>query len=350
MDLCDFIKKMLYVRSDDMNNSLFSSIIYRETGLSHIEKGKGCEDNVFSAFSSTSGVKAVSLSDGAGSYCNAAIGSELTSKISAELFVDKFDLLFDLDSETASKYIIKEIRTPLEEMAKQSGNDLLSYSATLLCVALHPDGRFIAFHIGDGAIIGYEINEGTKTVSLYDHDGPATQATFVTVDNTEYNMVKGRDKYSAFVLMSDGPEDFLVNEVEINPRVQMMIQLAYFVSEQAMKDQLASLIQLLNENGMFDDASFAIILDERKTADIFASLSSEMKSMLFEVDSEIGSKKLKKALDVINIISLYNNGATLQQISRQLHVHSPKIAKKKIEFMVEMKLIEKVNGKYYIAK
>lgn len=332
------------------NNSHFSAIIYRETGLSHIDKGKECEDNVYSAFSNSSGVKTVSLSDGAGSYKNAGIGSEITAKISAELFANKFDLIYDLDNDTASKYIINEIRTPLEELAKQSGSELLSYSATLLCVALHPDGRFIAFHIGDGAIIGYDIKKGCETVSIYEHDGPANQTTFITVDNTEYNLIKGKDSYSAFVLMSDGPEDFLVNEIEVNYRVQMMIQLSYFVSEDAMKEQLASLINLLNENGMTDDASFAIIFNTQKTADVFASLSPEMRNILFESEGEIGSKKQKKVLEVINIISLYSNGATLQQISKQLHVHSPKIAKKKIDFMVEMKLIERVNGKYYIAK
>lgn len=326
----------------------FNTIMYKETGIKHLDKGKGCEDNVYSAFSDASGVKAISLSDGAGSYSNAAIGSETVSKISAELFANKFDLLYDLDNETASNYIIKEVRSPLEEFAQQSGNDLLSYSATLLCVALHPDGRFIAFHIGDGAIIGYDVNEGCKTVSIYEHDGPANQTTFVTVDDTEYKLIKGRDKYSAFVLMSDGPEDFLVNEVDVNPRVQMMIQLSYFVSEEAMKEQLASLINLLNDNGMMDDASFAIIINTQKTADMFASLSPEMRNMLFEVDSEIGSKKLKKAHEVISVILLYN-GATLKQITRHLHVHSPKIAKKKIKFMVDMKLIERVNGKYYIA-
>lgn len=330
--------------------SIFNTVLYKETGIKHIEKGKGCEDSVFTSFSSESGVKAISLSDGAGSYSNAAIGSYTVSRISAEFLANKFDLLYDLDSETASDYIIKEVKSPLEELAQQSGNDLLSYSATLLCVALHPDGRFMAFHIGDGAIIGYDIKKGCETVSIYNHDGPANQTTFVTVENTDYNLIKGRNRYSAFVLMSDGPEDFLVNEVDVNPRVQMMIQLSYFVSEEAMKEQLASLIDLLNDNGMSDDASFAIIFDTRKTADIFANLSPEMRNMLFECDSEIGSKKLKKILEVINIISLYNSGATLQQISRQLHVHSPKIAKKKIDFMVKMKIIERINGKYYIAK
>lgn len=333
-----------------VKKSLFSSVLYKETGVRHIDKGKGCEDNVYTAFSDESGVKVVSLSDGAGSYSNAAIGSEIVSEISAELLAKKFDLLFDLDSETAADYIIKEVRSPLEEKARQSGNDLLSYSATLLCVAMHPDGRFIAFHVGDGAIVGYDIKEGCKTVSIYDHDGPVNQTTFVTVDNTEYKLVRGKNEYAAFVLMSDGPEDFLVNEMEVHPRVEMMIQLSYFVSEEEMKKQLASLIRLLNDNSMTDDASFAVIFDTQKTADMFESLSPQMRRMLFEGDGVISPQKLKKALDVINIILLCDNGATLQQLSRYLHVHSTTIAKKKIEFMIEMKLIERVNGKYYIAK
>ena len=187
-------------------------------------------------------------------------------------------------------------------------------------------------------------------MSVYDHEGPANQTTFVTVDNTDYHLIRGKNQYSAFVLMSDGPEDFLVNEVEVNPRVKMMIQLSYFISEDSMKEQLSSLISLLNDNGMTDDASFAIIIDTRETADVFDKMSPEMRNMLFEVDKDIGSKKLKKVLEVINVISLYSNGASLQQISRQLHVHSPKIAKKKIQFMVDMKLIECVNGRYYISK
>ena len=326
------------------------SIIFRETGIRHEEKKKSCEDNVYTAFSKDTGVKVVTLSDGAGSYKNAAIGSEYASRIAADLIANKFNLLYELDCETTAQYILKEIRNHLGEEAKIRGDEIISYSATLLCAAMHPDGRYIVFHVGDGAVVGYNLKDGCRVVSIYEHEGPANQTEFVTEDSPNYNLFKGQGQYDSFVLMSDGPEDFLVNEVEINPRVKMMIQLSYFVSEGAMKEQLASLINLLKDNGMTDDASFAIIYDARKTSDVFASLSPEMRSMLFEVDKEIGSKKLKKIFEVINIITLYPKGASLQQISRQLHVHSPKIAKRKINFMIDMKLIECVNGKYIISK
>lgn len=332
------------------NNSLFSAITYKETGLRHIKKGKGCEDNVYYTFSDKSGVKVITLSDGAGSYSNAAIGSELSSRIAGDFIAEKFDLLYDLDRETTGEFILHEILSTLNTLANKSGNDLLSYSATLLCAAFHPDGRYILFHVGDGAIVGLNMNNKCETISIYDHDGPANQATFVTVENTDFFLKKGVNEYISFVLMSDGPEDFLVNELEVNPRVNLMIQLSFFVSESNMMEQLASLIRLLKEKGMGDDASFALLNDTRYTSVVFNSLNPELRATLFDLGSDIGTKKLKTATDVLDIISLSENGATIKQIYRQLHVHSEKNAKKKIEFLIKMNLIERINGKYYIAK
>ena len=106
------------------NNDCFNTFLYRETGIKHTEKGKGCEDNISTAYSEKNGVKVVTLSDGAGSYENAAIGSEMCSRIAAGLIASKFDLIYNLDSETSASYIIKEVRTPLEEEAKKNGNEL----------------------------------------------------------------------------------------------------------------------------------------------------------------------------------------------------------------------------------
>lgn len=192
----------------------FNTVTYRETGVKHLEKGKGCEDNVYKSFSNETGVKVIALSDGAGSYENAAIGSETASRVAAGLIAHKFNLLYDLDSETAASYILREVTIPLRILAEETGKDLISYSATLLCAAMHPDGRYFLFHVGDGAIVGYNIRRGCETVSLYEHEGPANQATFVTVENTDYYLKKGSGDYISFILMSDGPEDFLVNEIE----------------------------------------------------------------------------------------------------------------------------------------
>jgi serine/threonine protein phosphatase PrpC len=328
----------------------FNSVLHKETGERHLAGGKGCEDSVYTSFSKETGVKTISLSDGAGSYSNAAIGSEITSEVSAEVMTKDFELLYGMNDAEAARYIISKVRKPLENKAKLSGNDLISYSATLLSVAMHPDGRFIAFHIGDGVIVGYSPEAGCKTISIYEHMGPSNQTTFVTIDDTEYNYIKGRNDYSAFVLMSDGPEEFLVNKTEMSFRVQMMIELAYFISESAMKEQLASLISFLKEKGMTDDASFALIANKQVTSQVFSALSPQMLDLLFESDGDIGSKRLKKIRDVLDIISLCENGASLQQIYRRLHVHSAKIAKKKLNCMTQMQLIEFFNGKYYIAR
>ena len=327
----------------------FASVLYRETGRQHLEAGKGCEDAVSSCYAKETGVQAISLSDGAGSYENAALGAELTAKTAAAFLAEKFELLYELDEETAAAFLLKKVRTPLEAEAAKSGKDLLSYSATLLCAALHPDGRFLVFHVGDGAVVGYSPKAGCKTVSVYEHQGPVNQTTFVTVDDTDYQFYRGRGEYAAFVLMSDGPEEFLANAQQVHSRVKLMIQLAYFVSEENMQEQLESLVGLLKQKGMRDDASFALLLDTQKTAAVFAGLSPQMKQMLFGVE-ELGTKKLKQSVEILDTITAYPNGATVSQIARQLYFHSPKIAKKKMQFMLDMNLIEWANGRYYLSK
>lgn len=331
-------------------SNYFSSVLYRETGIRHLEKGKGCEDYVSTAYAPETGVKAVALSDGAGSYKNAAIGSEIVAAVAAKLFAEQFDHLYKLDQETASDYILQEVLQPLKELSHQNHCDLISYSATLLCTAMHPDGRYIVFHVGDGAIVGYSEKNGCETVSIYDHDGPANLTTFVTVEHTEYFMKKGAGDYITFVLMSDGPEDFLVNELGVQSRVKIMIQLAYFISEESMMEQIAGLVRLFKENGMGDDASFALLMDGRATPEVFEHLNSNLRMMLFGLDSDIGTKKLKRAYDVLTVLSQFPDGITCRQLYRKLHFHSKKIAKKKLLFMMEMELIKRENGKYYFLK
>lgn len=332
------------------NKSYFFSVTHRETGARHIRKGKGCEDNVYTVFSEKTGVKTVALSDGAGSCKNAAIGSAITSEVAAKLLAEKFNMIYSLDSETAAEYITKGIVAPLEQEARKSGNELFSYSATVLCVAMHPDGRYIAFHIGDGAIVGYNSDNGCRVVSVYEHDGPVNLTNFVTDDDIQYKLFRGKNEYSAFLLMSDGPEDFLVRADKVNDRAKILIQLSYFVSEEVMKDRMSGLIDFFNENGMSDDASFAVIVDNRSAADVFKAMPNKMRSSLYEINEKISPKKMKRIVEIIGIITSYPDGADLQQIRKQLHVHSPLIAKKKLQGLIDMEIIEKNNGRYYMTR
>ena len=257
----------------------FKSIIYKTIGVRHKEQNKICEDNVFS-YSSDNGVISVSLSDGAGSYKYASIGSEITTKVSASFLAEKFDRLYKLDNDTIAEYVLHEVLNPIKEIALAKNEEILQFSATLLCVAMHPDGRYIIMHVGDGAIVGLNVNNETEVISVYEHDGPANQTTFVTVPGTNAFVKKGNGGYASFVMMSDGPEDYLVNELGANPRVRLMQQLSFFLDEESMHRQFESLIKLLTDNGMDDDASFAVVCDMRELSELLLGLSPEFRKMI----------------------------------------------------------------------
>lgn len=325
----------------------FNTVLYKETGVHHIERGKDCEDNVFRTICRKTGVVVVTLSDGAGSCANAAIGSDITSRIAGEELAQHFDLLYDYEKSRTADYLLGKINLALLERAESDGADIMSYSATLLCAAMHPDGRYITFHVGDGAIVGYNSRHECETVSLYKHEGTVNETHFVTMKEKRYNLNKGQNGYYAFILMSDGPESFLVNEVQISPRNKLMAQLSFFTSEETMHSQLSSMIDLFNQKDMDDDASFAIIRDVRVTSKVFDTLTPELKNMLSDIDSEIDRKRMKQIFKIIDVIALYPHGVSLKRLAREIHV-SPKFVKKK-GTITKLKFVEYQNGKLYFG-
>lgn len=330
------------------SKNIFKKIIYKETGIRHIKRNKNCEDNVFS-YTAQDGVTSISLSDGAGSYKYAEIGSNITSQIAATFMANKFNRLYGLDEDTIADYVLHEVLIPIKEAALEKNEEVLQFSATLLCVAIHPDGRYLIVHIGDGAIVGLNNDNECEVISIYNHEGPVNQTTFVTVPNTDAFVKRGKDDYSAFVLMSDGPEELLVNELEANPRVRLMQQMAFFLDEEAMVRQLASLVKLLSDNGMDDDASFAIICNMKRLSNLLIGLTPQFRMMLFSLEKDLSENKKKRAFQILDIVSEAPNGISLFELTRKMHVHSKGIAKKKIAFLYEMNLIKQENGKIYIS-
>lgn len=322
----------------------FNTVLYKETGVHHIERGKGCEDNVYRTVCRETGVAVVTLSDGAGSCSNAAIGSDITSRVAGEELAQHFDLLYDFKKFKIADYMLGKINLALLERAQSDGADIMSYSATLLCAAMHPDGRYITFHVGDGAIVGYNSRHECETVSLYKHEGAVNETHFVTMKEKRYNLNKGKGGFYAFILMSDGPEPCLVNEVQISPRNKLTAQLSFFTSEEAMHGQLASMCQLFkNREDMDDDASFAIIMDMRGISSVFNALTPELKHMLsdFNADVSLSRAKMKQMYTIMEFVALHPQGVTVKQLSKVLHI-DPKCVRKKV---IRLKFIECQNGK-----
>ncbi len=328
--------------------SEFKTVVYRETGTRHIAHNKSCEDYVF-RFVAPDGVTCIALSDGAGSYQYAEIGSQITAQTAATFIAKKFNRLFPLDTDTIADYVLHEVLIPLKNAATEKTVDILQFSATLLCVAIHPDGRYLVVHVGDGAIVGLNSNAECEGISIYEHDGPVNLSTFVTVPGTDVVVKKGNGGYASFALMSDGPEEFLVNELGANPRVRLMQQMAFFLDEESMVGQLATLIRLLVDNGMGDDASFAIICNMKQLSAQLLGLSPEFRMMLFSLGQDLSTNKRKRAKQVLDILVDAPGGIPLVDLMRKMHVHSRRIAKGKISFLFDMNLIKRIHGRIYIS-
>lgn len=330
------------------NKAIFRAVLFRRTGTIHIKDGKDCEDSVSRSYDAQTGVSAVALSDGAGSCTKAGVGSDITARLAAELLAQKFNLLYDLDDDTASSYILREVTAALRTEAERDGTAFEQYSATLLLAAMHPDGRYLIFHVGDGAVIGFTDKCESIALSLYDHAGAVNETTFVTEPDTEYRILRGSGGFYAFSLMSDGPEEFMANEVDVSPRATLMHQLAFALSENDMEQQLDSMVELFNEKGMYDDASFALISDSRASAAVFRSMNSTLRETLIGTDA--GPKQARRREVVIQILSAGTAGVTVQEMTRRLHTHSPRITRKKMQPFIDRGIVELAVGKYHLVR
>ena len=328
----------------------FKTVLYRRPGAAHRREGKQCEDNVHNWSDLREGATCVALSDGAGSCRNAAVGSETVVKVSSELLARRFSQIYDMEEDEVKRYVISETIAPLQERAELDGQDLESYSATLLLAAMHSDGRYLVFHVGDGVVVGYTDEGENVVLSRYEHDGPVNQTVFVTTPDVPCVLKRGAGGFLSFALMSDGPEDFLVHEAyggsaesnvrqEVNPRVRLMQQLSFAFSEKEMQEQIDSLTNLLEKKGMFDDVSFAVISDGRA----FPEVMKQMNSALREVVVRNCIKKNRQK--ILNIFFRRPNGITRRKITNILFKRPKMITRRalKRELRAYMKFVAK-NG------
>lgn len=134
-----------------------------------------------------------------------------------------------------------------------------------------------------------------------------------------------------------------------NVRIRLMQQMAFFLSEADMENQISSLIRLLVNNGMGDDASFAVICNMKETGNVLSGLSPEFRRQLFDLQKDLSDKKMDNSKKLLAMIGSAPNGTTIGELTRNLHIHSKSITKKKLNHLLVMELIKQENGRIYIA-
>ena len=324
---------------------------FRKTGLHHTLQHRPCEDHTAMRIG-PGGCTAITLADGAGSYSKADTGAQITSAAAASYLAVHFDALWKMAPEDAAQHILHAVLHELAAEAAASGIDLKEYSSTLLAAAAVPDdGRYLLFHVGDGALIGLNSSGTCRVLSRYEHDGPSNLTTFVTVPDTPYFLQQGHlseSRLCGFALMSDGAEEHLVNELGCDPHVQLMLQLFCFLHKGAMQEDLEGLCHLMQSSGAGDDLSFHLLADTRFVGRMFSAVPPAFRCDVLELPA-VG-RQVKCLSKVLSAVALHPEGITLRQLSRALYLHSPCAAKRKAQRLVDAGLLTRSDGVLRIAE
>jgi len=190
------------------------------TGISHQKAGTECQDaravsrSIYPA--SLQLVTAVCVSDGAGSAAKAFAGARLTAYAVAGWLSENFPSALAQSQDKIRKSCLVRVKRLIRRAAVRSKRSLEDYAATVAAVAVGPEDRWLALHLGDGGIIG-QFAEQILPVSVPDKGEFANQTWFVSSsDALEHLRIYGSPfnpglcRPTGFVVFSDGVENSLL--------------------------------------------------------------------------------------------------------------------------------------------
>ncbi len=211
----------------------------RQQGRAHVATSVPCQDQV-TTLALPDGTVVGALADGAGSARFSHYGAELVVTRASRLVAELFEPLFRATNNlgTLRARVVQELQGILARAASGGLDvteddrrrlglpdrfdtplipcDLRDLATTVLVVAVRGD-RYVALHLGDGAI-GTEnvLKSGTRIVralGIPDNGEFANETTFITSRDAagSLRIYRGRVETTSrsiagFVLMSDGPE------------------------------------------------------------------------------------------------------------------------------------------------
>lgn len=203
-------------------------------GKSHIPKNIPCQDKALCLFKN--GVSVAVLSDGCGSAVYSHYGSDITTRVTAELLTEKFDELYaydfnnEVEQNTYRKTIINNVITAqiafinehpemfekykedniekyklYAEKNKEMNFFLKALDATLLFFA-EKDGKYLMAIVGDG-VVGAVVDDKLKIVLEEKKEGevngtyyPSTIYGLANVNGLDENEILKRYSHPAFQL------------------------------------------------------------------------------------------------------------------------------------------------------
>lgn len=241
-------------------------------GVQHEKAGGHCEDAWHIARRFVAGadqeIVATCVCDGAGSVSKGGVGASLVSRLIADWLVDNFVKVIAMSKEDASYEVIAAAKRLLRRLASKSRVPLREFACTMVATAVAQDGRWVAVHLGDGAIIG-QFGESLTTICLPKKGEFANETFFITDEDAATNLdirtsteVASGNLPTGFALFSDGVESSLVNRrsMEIAPALTTMIGWLIENSEEEVTKAIAQNLELVFRQKTGDDCTLALVV------------------------------------------------------------------------------------------
>lgn len=183
-------------------------------GTSHLKTGTPCQDAVARKIKSTSAC--IALADGAGSRPLSHIGSAILTDRMADFGLKNFEALhrlINLQSPKALDMVVDPLIFALTATARRKKLKVDAFASTLMFFVVQ-DNRYVAGHIGDGAIF-IQDTTGVRVLSQPDN-GEYSNVTYFITDKkakTKLRLYSGIiEHHFGVMLMSDGTAESLFDK------------------------------------------------------------------------------------------------------------------------------------------
>lgn len=176
------------------------------TGRAHLLSGLPCQDQIALCRGGEGGVSAA-LADGAGSRAKSDLGAACVTRCAAELLCRRFDGLWAMEDRALAEALTQACTQAL----RQQEPPVYELASTLLFFAGHADGRYLAGHLGDGALIWVQNGE-SRVFSPPENGAYPNETFFITSGGAaeHLRLYRGRlEAPGALLMMSDGMAESL---------------------------------------------------------------------------------------------------------------------------------------------
>lgn len=235
-------------------------------GKQHEDAGGRCEDAWSFARAEGQAVLSVCVSDGAGSARMGYLGAEITCEVASSWLAENFETCLTQSEEETRVQLSSVIRQAIGDAASEESLPLKSFACTLILLAVCADRRWIAAHLGDGAIVAI-VNDAAKALSVPQKGEFANETFFITDDDASQNicilkMESAEDtSANAFFLFTDGLEASLVNRhtKQVAPVLSKMGTWLSHYTEAEVAQGLEEQITKVFRERTSDDCTIAVV-------------------------------------------------------------------------------------------